>query len=118
DRPANIGAAWSRSTGLAHVAIREALAHAGLTPGKSERIGLVVGATTGGMFETEAMLAELHVDPDSKKALMEMLSHPLTSTGDCLQDSVGPFARVRTLSTACSSGANALLIAAEWLRTG
>jgi 3-oxoacyl-[acyl-carrier-protein] synthase II len=126
DAPAGRGAAWSRSTVLAWVAAREAMAQARLQPGAPRflgsstpmRIGLVVGATTGGMFETEAHLAELHVDPDSRDALMEMLSHPLTSTSDCLSDTIGPFHRMRTLSSACSSGANALVIAANWLLAG
>lgn len=123
--PSGHGAAWSRSTVLALVAAREAMAHARLAPGTTHprtreaiRVGLVVGATTGGMFETEAHLAELHVDPDSKDALLEMLSHPLTSTSDCLSDAIGPFFRTRTLSSACSSGANALMVAAHWLLAG
>ncbi len=110
-------AAWSRSSAMAFAAAREALAEAKLDA-KTSRVGLVVGGTTGGMFETEARLAELHTDPDAHEALLEMLSHPLTSTGDRLDEALGPFARVRTLSSACSSGANALVVAAEWLRAG
>jgi 3-oxoacyl-[acyl-carrier-protein] synthase II len=110
-------AAWSRSSAMAFAAAREALAEAKIDP-KTSRIGLVVGGTTGGMFETEARLAELHSDPEAHEALLEMLSHPLTSTGDRLDETLGPFARVRTLSSACSSGANALIVAAEWLRAG
>ena len=111
------GGAWSRSTLLALVAAREAMAHAQIDP-KRAKVGLVVGATTGGMFETEARLAELHVDPDSQEALLEMLAHPLTSTGDCLDEAIGPFWQIRTLSSACSSGANALVVAANWLLSG
>ncbi len=110
-------AAWSRSSAMAFAAAREALAEAKIDP-KTMRVGLVVGGTTGGMFETEARLAELHADPEAHEALLEMLSHPLTSTGDRLDEALGPFARVRTLSSACSSGANALIVAAEWLRAG
>jgi 3-oxoacyl-[acyl-carrier-protein] synthase II len=111
------GSAWSRSSVMALQAAREALLQAGIDPKKS-RVGLVVGGTTGGMFETEARLAELHGDADAKDALVEMLSHPLTSTGDCLDEALGPFTRVRTLSSACSSGANAMIVAAAWLLAG
>jgi len=111
------GGAWSRSTLLALFAAREAMTQAHVDPSHA-RVGLVVGATTGGMFETEARLAALHVDPDSQEDLLEMLSHPLTSTGDCLDDAIGPFWQIRTLSSACSSGANALVVAANWLLSG
>ncbi|WP_394839615.1 beta-ketoacyl-[acyl-carrier-protein] synthase family protein [Pendulispora rubella] len=111
------GGAWSRSTLLALHAAREAMAQARLDP-RRVRVGLVVGATTGGMFETEARLAELHVRPDSQQAQLEMLAHPLTSTGDCLDEAIGPFWQIRTVASACSSGANALLVAANWLLSG
>jgi len=111
---------WSRTSAFAGVAGREALAEAGLDT-RSARVGLVVGSTTGGMFETEARLAKLHAEPhtlEGRQALLDMLSHPLTSTGDCLARTLGPFTRVRTVCSACSSGANALAIAALWLLEG
>ncbi len=43
-----------------------------------------------------------------RASLLDMLSHPLSATGDRLTKALGPFARVRTLCSACSSGANAL----------
>jgi 3-oxoacyl-[acyl-carrier-protein] synthase II len=111
------GSAWSRSSVLALHAAREAMDQAGAFP-KSSRVGLVIGGTTGGMFETEECLAALHGDAEAADALGGMLSHPLTSTGDCLDELLGPFTRVRTLSSACSSGANAMIVAAAWLRSG
>jgi 3-oxoacyl-[acyl-carrier-protein] synthase II len=47
-----------------------------------------------------------------------MVSQPLTATGDCLARALGPFCRVRTLCSACSSGANALAVGAIWLLSG
>jgi len=114
------GGEWSRTSTFALVAAREALAEAGVDA-KSSRVGLVVASTTGGMFETEARLAKLHAEPhtfEGQKALIEMLSHPLSSTADCLFGPLGPFVHVRTLCSACSSGANALAVAALWLLEG
>jgi 3-oxoacyl-[acyl-carrier-protein] synthase II len=111
---------WSRTSAFADLAGREALAEAGVDP-RTSRVGLVVGSTTGGMFETEARLAKLHAEPhthEGRQALLDMLSHPLTSTGDCLARALGPFTRIRTVCSACSSGANALTIAALWLLEG
>jgi 3-oxoacyl-[acyl-carrier-protein] synthase II len=110
-------AGWSRSSVMAASAAEEAIRGARLPPGAA-RVGLVVGGTTGGMFETEQRLARLHAEPRCREVLVEMLSHPLTATGDRLHERLGPFARVRTLSSACSSGANALVVAATWLLSG
>jgi 3-oxoacyl-[acyl-carrier-protein] synthase II len=99
---------------MAEAAAREAMQAARLDARRT-RVGLVVGGTTGGMLETEQLLARLHAEPARRDALSGMLSHPLTATGDCLERRLGPFARVRTLSSACSSGANAIVVAASWL---
>ncbi len=117
DGPGDVRAAWSRTSVMATSAAGEAMRMAGLDVGK-DRIGLVVGGTTGGMFETEQILARLHGEPSCPYALSEMLSHPLTATGDRLDERLGPFARIRTLSSACSSGANAIVCGAGWLRLG
>jgi 3-oxoacyl-[acyl-carrier-protein] synthase II len=110
-------AAWSRTSVMAEAAAKEAM-HTARIDAHDARVGLVIGGTTGGMLETEQFLAQLLVEPASRDALAAMLSHPLTATGDCLEGTLGPFARVRTLSSACSSGANAIVVAASWLLTG
>jgi 3-oxoacyl-[acyl-carrier-protein] synthase II len=108
---------WSRTGAMAAFAVQEAMRSARLARGDA-RVGLVVGGTTAGMFETEQLLARLHAEPESREALASMLSHPLTSTGDRLHEHLGPFARVRSLASACSSGANAIIVAASWLVLG
>lgn len=111
------GPGWSRTSTMAATAAGEAIDAARL-PVRELRVGLVVGTTTGGMLETEQLLARLHAQPECHEALADMLSHPLTATGDRLAERLGPFTRVRMLSSACSSGANAIVIAASWLRSG
>ncbi|MEP7122493.1 MAG: beta-ketoacyl-[acyl-carrier-protein] synthase family protein, partial [Byssovorax sp.] len=108
---------WSRTDAMSVIAVREALAHAGLHPTTSP-IDLVLGGTTAGMFETEATLAALSRDPSAIAPLQQMLSHPLSSTADHVRAAVGPFRRVRSVCSACSSGANAILLAAAWIRGG
>jgi 3-oxoacyl-[acyl-carrier-protein] synthase II len=115
--PPELVAGWSRTSVLALSAADEAMRMARLSAGTS-RIGLVVGGTTGGMFETERLLARVHGDPSLRGVMLEMLSHPLTATGERLDERLGPFVRVRTLASACSSGANALVVAAGWLLSG
>ena len=108
------GAPWSRTDALALVAAREALAEAKLDP-KAMRVGLVVGGTTGGMFESEKLLARMHEDPSTRVPNAEMLAHPLSATVDRLSRTIGPFARARSVCSACSSGANAFAIGKAWL---
>jgi 3-oxoacyl-[acyl-carrier-protein] synthase II len=115
--PHDVTPSWSRTSAMAAMAADEALRNAQVHVGRA-RVGLVVGGTTAGMFETEQLLARLHAEPECREALASMLSHPLTSTGDRLQERLGPFVRVRSLASACSSGANAVIVAASWLLTG
>jgi 3-oxoacyl-[acyl-carrier-protein] synthase II len=120
------GPSASRTSELALMAAREALAHAKLDV-RARRVGLVLGGTTAGMFETESMLAMLleteptksgPPDPKREIALARMLSHPLSAPTDRLVHELGPFTRARSLSSACSSGANAIAVAARWLELG
>ncbi|MGK3991739.1 beta-ketoacyl synthase N-terminal-like domain-containing protein [Sorangium sp. So ce1024] len=108
---------WSRTDAMAVLSAREALAHAGVDP-RATPVDLVVGGTTAGMFETEELLAWLSHDPSAIAPLKRMLSHPLSSTADHVRAAVGPFRRVRSVCSACSSGANAILLGAAWLRAG
>lgn len=111
------GAPWSRSDAMAFEAAREALTQAGIDP-RTRRVGLIVGGTTGGMFETEQLLARMHADVSQRVPNPEMLTHPLSATADRLGAALGPFTRERTVCSACSSGANAFALGASWLRLG
>lgn len=108
---------WSRTDAMAFEAAREALSGAGLDPA-SEPVDLILGGTTAGMFETEDLLAQLAKDPGAMRPLRRMLSHPLSSTGDHLWSEVAPFRSVRNVCSACSSGANAILIGAQAILQG
>ena len=113
---AGAAGSWSRTDAMAVTAAREAVRSAGLDDG--DPLDLVVGGTTAGMYETEAILAELHAGVATDEPLERMLSHPLSATMDRLVDALGGIGRARALCSACSSGANALILAASWLRTG
>jgi len=68
--------AWSRTDAMAAIAAREALEAARIDPATTE-IDLAIGGTTGGMFETERLLAEMHRDPSRREPLELMLSHQI-----------------------------------------
>ena len=86
---------------------------------RRDRVGLVVGGTTGGMLETEQLLAQA---PRRARVPRGAGRDALASAdGDGGPAGRAPRARsraIRTLSSACSSGANALVVAAAWLLAG
>ena len=107
---------WSRSDAMAFVAAKEALDHARLAPGMS--ISLIVGGTTGGMFETEVELAAMASDPRRRVPRPGLVAHPISATADRLHESLRRFDRRETLCSACSSGANAIALGDAWIRAG
>ncbi|MEP7126757.1 MAG: beta-ketoacyl-[acyl-carrier-protein] synthase family protein, partial [Byssovorax sp.] len=114
--PAGEAERWSRSDALAVVAAREALAEARLTRGTP--VSLIVGATTGGAFETEHLLVAMLRDPTLVPPRSRLLPHPISATADRLCEAAWPFDRTLTLTSACSSGANAIALADAWIRAG
>lgn len=113
--PRGVRPVWSRSDALALVAAREALSS---SPGAVWRgMGLSVGITTGGMLEAEQLLPRLTQDAP-REAIDRLVSYPPSSTADRLEETLGPFIRVATICSACSSGANAIAQAATWIDSG
>jgi 3-oxoacyl-[acyl-carrier-protein] synthase II len=108
----------SRSAVFALIAAKEAWSMAALSEASGAGIGVAVGTTTGGMLEGEAAFRKLlHRErvPHGVSAWMETpVSVPVDDVAHTFR-CCGP--RL-TISTACSSSANALGIAADWIRTG
>lgn len=132
----------SRTALMGMLAIRQALEEAGITAetiaektaekkdGKSLRIILVSGTTVGGMDITEQLFFKFHPSLDSD-AFLEMNAQDMSEEErdalehhDCgnstrqMADYFGIFDDVTTLSTACSSAANALMLGARLLKSG
>lgn len=100
----------SRSAALAERAATEALADAGVDP-RVEPVELIVGASLGGMHESELELARWFAG-ELRDLPPELLGcHGVHAVAEHLAAVVGPFSRVTTLSSACSSGALALGLA-------
>lgn len=97
-------AQWPRTTLLSICALQEALQQAGLSDGSGMR--LIGGTTVGGMDLTEKVFP--HYSPD----------HGCGATTDLAALFIGGFEDATTLSTACSSAANAFIFGANLLRTG
>ena len=96
--------ALSRTDALALVAAREALAMAALRP-SATRVGLALGGTTGGLFETEREGARERAGVAEFDWARRFISHPLSNGVRVLSEAVGPFVCAATVCSACSSGA-------------
>lgn len=95
---------WPRTTLLSICALQEALAQAGLADGSGMR--LIGGTTVGGMDLTEKTFPQYSPD------------HTCGASTDLAALYIGGFEDATTLSTACSSAANAMMFGANLLRTG
>ena len=105
----------SRTALMGAIAIRQALQHAHLdTEGK--RIVVINGTTVAGMDVTERFLRQMKED-DGLLPLLE--KHDCGSSTRQMTDLAGlADAEVCTVSTACSSAVNAIILGSEMLKAG
>ena len=108
----------SRSDRLAVVAVAEAARMAGLDDRARAEVGLAVGATTGGMLETEEAYGRWRRGDVRRPRLSGFLGMPLSTVGAAIAQSLGCFGPRTTVSTACSSGALAITAAAGMVARG
>ncbi|MGM9735310.1 MAG: beta-ketoacyl-[acyl-carrier-protein] synthase family protein [Candidatus Cryptobacteroides sp.] len=104
---------YGRTALLGIVALREALMQAGLEDGASG--ALISGTTVGGMDVSERHWEEM-ISGNTKDSLISL--HDCGSTTELQADYFGGFSRITTLSTACSSAANAIIRGADMIQSG
>lgn len=106
-------ALYNRTALLGLVAIREALEQSGVS---AEDAYLLCGTTVGGMDRTEQHFGDM-LENDTYLPLLR--SHDTGSTTGLMADYWKiPLQHTATISTACSSAANALIVGAELIQTG
>lgn len=118
--PASLDRRLSRSDRMALAAAREAwrgsgIAAAGLPP---ERIGVVIGGTTGGMLEAEEVLRRRRAGEIPRMRIHGLLAMPVHSTAEALAALFACRGPRLTLVTACSSSANSIGLAADLIQEG
>jgi 3-oxoacyl-[acyl-carrier-protein] synthase II len=116
DMPRALVHGTSRTGLLALVAADEAWRMAGIGDGSGA--GVLLGTTTGGMAVGEDAYRLELADPDRRLALRGWLETPISVSTDLVARVIASCGPRLTISTACSSGANALGLAADWLRAG
>lgn len=104
----------SRTTLMGAIAIRQALQHAGIEDVTGKRVVLINGTTVGGMDLTEKYFQQMKTD-DSLLDLPQGNECGKSTVEMAELAGVGT-ARTCTISTACSSALNSIILGCEMLR--
>ncbi|MBR6828258.1 MAG: beta-ketoacyl-[Prevotella sp.] len=105
----------SRNTLLGIIAVKEALKESNLSSTDNKHIVLISGTTVGGMDITEQHF-EGFTQTDERPDCL--LKHDCGSSTEDIAGYFGLFEEKTTISTACSSAANALILGARLLEAG
>ncbi|WP_288763523.1 beta-ketoacyl-[acyl-carrier-protein] synthase family protein [uncultured Weeksella sp.] len=106
---------FTRTALLGAVAAKEAVKNANLTWGKQDRIGLISSTSVGGMDQSELYFFDYENQPDKQKFI---LSHDAGDSSIKIAEIIGLEGYVSTVSTACSSAANAIIMGARLISSG
>ncbi len=107
---------WSRTALIGAIAAKEAVTHASITEMNDCRTGLVSGTTVGGMDKSEQYFYQYFED-DSEWHHINGL-HAGDSTQKIAHSLGLEESFSTTISTACSSAANAIMLGARMIRSG
>ncbi len=105
----------SRTALLSLIAAKEALDHAAITNLSSLRCGFISANSVGGMDKTENFFTEFLPD-NNKGRLRNVVNHECGSVTELVADALGIKDYITTISTACSSSANAIFFGARLIR--
>ena len=120
-----VGSLYSRTTLLGAVAVKQAMADAGLSADMlaGKKVVLISGTTVGGMDVTERILADMREvlqTPNANRStpIDYVKRHDCGSTTNEIAQICGLDCEVCTISTACSSAINSIIVGCEMLRSG
>lgn len=109
-----VNVSGSRTTILGAIAAKEAFAHHTIDP--SIRTGLISGTSVGGMDLSEIVYRDMQVDRSTNFELLR--NHPSGDSTTQIARSLGITGFHNTISTACSSAANAIIMGARMIKNG
>lgn len=108
--------AYSRTAMLGAIAAKEAFESAGITNIKKYKSGIVSGTSVGGMDMTEKYYYEYLTEKEPQKYIE---SHHAGDSTQKIAEQLGiEESLVTTISTACSSAANAIMLGARLIKSG
>lgn len=104
-----------RTALLGIIAAKEALGETAINT--DFRTGFINGSTVGGMDLTENYFREYFLDNNHENFAVTA-THDIGTVSEIIAQSMGNFGYVNTLSTACSSSANTIMLGARMLKAG
>jgi len=106
---------FSRTSMMGALAAKEALENAGIDSESSTRLGFINSTTVGGMDTTERYYREFSESEENRRYI-EILD--TGSNTQLIAEQLHIKGFVTTISTACSSAANAIMMGARMIETG
>jgi 3-oxoacyl-(acyl-carrier-protein) synthase len=114
----NAGTKATRTTLLGIIAAREAFQNAGITDVNEYRTGLISATSVGGMGVTETHYKD-YLDPEKTGDYLGYIAtHECGDSTQSIADALGIHEHLSTISTACSSSANSIMLGARLIKHG
>lgn len=107
--------ALNRNSYIAMLAAKEAVINSGIDPNDGLRTGVISSTTVAGMGKTELYYKELFEKYDHLDVLD---THDCGDSTERIADYLGNVDYVTTISTACSSAANAIMLGCRMIKHG
>jgi 3-oxoacyl-[acyl-carrier-protein] synthase-1 len=108
----------TRTALLGIIAAKEAVKSAGITDIRQYRTGLISATSVGGMGMTENLWLDYLDTEKSGDWLRYIESHECGDSTEAIGDSIGVKDFLSTISTACSSSANSIMLGARMIKQG
>lgn len=112
-----LSARLSRTILLSHHAARAAYASVPAALREEQRIGFISATSVGGMDKTESFFKD-YVQASTAGDLRQVINHDCGKSTDFVAEKLGIHDFVTTISTACSSSANAIMLGARLIESG
>jgi 3-oxoacyl-[acyl-carrier-protein] synthase-1 len=106
---------FSRTALLGVIAAKQAVANAGITSINQYKTGLVSASSVGGMDMNEKYYRDYF---NNRNAVKYIHSQDIGNVAHKIADELGLKGFVTTISTACSSSANSIMLGARLIKTG
>ena len=106
---------FSRTTMIGAIAAKQAVANAGITSINEYKTGLISATSVGGMDMTERYYYDYFEKPETIKYVS---CHDGGDVAQKIANELGLNGMVTTISTACSSAANSIMLGARLIKSG
>ena len=107
----------SRTILLSFIAAKEAISSFSLKQLQEYKLGFISANTVGGMDKSENFFID-YLQDDQKGNLRDIINHDCGKSTDFVAKELGIKGFITTISTACSSSANAIMLGSRMIKAG